>query len=74
MSYYYLILLELRQRYHDSPEVIAFQCRNPLHRAHAEMFRNDEDVQIVVHPSIGPSKQDDFDARIRGLEFSNQII
>ncbi|XP_055388549.1 uncharacterized protein LOC129617201 [Condylostylus longicornis] len=63
---------ELRERYCNMSDVLAFQCRNPLHRAHVEMFTRSlhdgptDNLQVVVHPSIGPSKQDDFDAKVRG--------
>lgn len=57
---------ELRRRYKNTNEILGFQCRNPLHRAHVEMFTHSHnDDKAVVHPSIGPSKQDDFDARVR---------
>eukprot|EP01134_Creolimax_fragrantissima_P004556 CFRG4556T1 len=52
--------------------LIAFQSRNPLHRAHATMFlRAHEmyDADVLVHPVIGPTKDDDIPATIRKLTY-----
>ncbi|CEM23116.1 unnamed protein product [Vitrella brassicaformis CCMP3155] len=58
----------LRAKFDGEKEVVVFQCRNPLHRAHVAMFTEvagDGEIPVVVHPTIGPSKDDDFEAAIR---------
>eukprot|EP00127_Corallochytrium_limacisporum_P004286 Clim_evm231s157 gene=Clim_evmTU231s157 len=58
---------ELRARNGDK-NVIAFQSRNPLHRAHVEMFIRvaaEYDAEVLVHPVIGPTKGDDVPATVR---------
>ena len=69
-------------------DVVAFQCRNPIHRAHYELFTNalkHENVSpnsvVLVHPTCGPTQQDDIPGKIRYLtykkleeEISNQKI
>ncbi len=59
--------------YHD---VVAFQCRNPIHRAHYELFTNalnSENVSsnsvVLVHPTCGPTQQDDIPGKIRYLTY-----
>lgn len=45
--------------------VIAFQTRNPIHRAHAELIRRaakEVDADILIHPTVGPTKKGDIDA------------
>jgi len=58
---------ETREKLKKAEEVVAFQCRNPLHKAHVAMFTDTAAAKIptVVHPAIGPSKDDDFDASVR---------
>jgi sulfate adenylyltransferase len=48
--------------------VVAFQTRNPMHRAHEEMTKRAmEDVggSLLLQPVIGPTKPGDIDYRIR---------
>ena len=43
-------------------KVVAFQTRNPLHRAHVEMtFRSIKKLQagLLLHPVVGPTKSGD---------------
>lgn len=48
--------------------IVAFQTRNPLHRAHVELIRRAArraDAQILLHPVIGVTKPGDVDAATR---------
>ena len=53
-------------------DVVAFQCRNPIHRAHYELFTRAltaENVSnkavVLVHPTCGPTQQDDIPGSVR---------
>lgn len=53
-------------------DVVAFQCRNPIHRAHYELFtralddpRVGEDGIVLVHPTCGPTQADDIPGDVR---------
>lgn len=53
-------------------DVVAFQCRNPIHRAHYELFTRalhasnvSADAVVLVHPTCGPTQQDDIPGEIR---------
>ena len=53
--------------------VVAFQTRNPLHRAHQELtFRAAKEAQanLLIHPVVGLTKPGDVDhfTRVRGYE------
>jgi len=53
--------------------VVAFQTRNPMHRAHVEMTRRaaDElDATLLLHPAVGRTKAGDIDhyTRVRCYE------
>ena len=44
-------------------DVVAFQCRNPIHRAHYELFTRALDdpmlrpgAVVLVHPTCGPTQ------------------
>jgi hypothetical protein len=46
-------------------DVVAFQCRNPVHRAHYELFTRALDADnvkpgsvVLVHPTCGPTQVD----------------
>lgn len=48
--------------------MVAFQCRNPIHKAHFEMFKRVAEstgMSVLIHPVIGPTKNDDFGAKSR---------
>ena len=48
----------------QSENVIAFQTRNPLHRAHEELTKRaikDLDGTLLVHPAVGMTKPGDVD-------------
>lgn len=53
-------------------DVVAFQCRNPIHRAHYELFIRAKDAPnvgegavVLVHPTMGPTQEDDISGLIR---------
>jgi len=63
---------EVRSSLPDDVDVVAFQCRNPVHRAHYELFTralDDENVGkdgvVLVHPTCGPTQADDIPGDVR---------
>lgn len=63
---------EVRETLPDDKDVVAFQCRNPVHRAHYELFTralDDENVGeggvVLVHPTCGPTQADDIPGDVR---------
>jgi sulfate adenylyltransferase len=45
-------------------KIVAFQTRNPLHRAHVEMTlraTQDQDTKLLIHPVVGMTKPGDVD-------------
>ena len=45
-------------------KVVAFQTRNPMHRAHKEIsFRaaTENGANLLLHPVVGPTKPGDID-------------
>jgi sulfate adenylyltransferase len=53
-------------------DVVAFQCRNPIHKAHYELFIRALDAPnvardgvVLVHPTMGPTQEDDIVGEIR---------
>jgi len=53
--------------------VVAFQTRNPMHRAHVELTRRaalDNDAKILIHPVVGRTSPGDVDyfSRVRCYE------
>jgi len=66
---------ELRSYFHKLgwKKIVAFQTRNPLHRAHQELtFRAAKEVQanLLIHPVVGMTKPGDVDhfTRVRCYE------
>ena len=63
---------ELRQHFDamgwgDKP-IVAFQTRNPMHRAHVELVKraaNNNDANILIHPVVGMTKPGDVDYHTR---------
>jgi sulfate adenylyltransferase len=56
----------------DGRDVLAFQCRNPIHRAHYELFIRaldapnvGKDAVCLVHPTCGPTQDDDIPGDVR---------
>ena len=63
---------EVRASLPDGEDVVAFQCRNPIHRAHYELFTRalhaqnvSENAVVLVHPTCGPTQQDDIPGSVR---------
>jgi len=60
---------EVRKELPKNTDVVVFQCRNPIHRAHYELFtraldaknvRQDKTPVVMVHPTCGPTQADDI--------------
>jgi len=54
--------------------VVAFQCRNPVHRAHFELFWRvqgmlTDPTMVLVHPTCGPTQSTDIQAATRFLTY-----
>ncbi|EIE21437.1 ATP sulfurylase [Coccomyxa subellipsoidea C-169] len=63
---------EVRATLPEGRDVLAFQCRNPIHRAHYELFIRALDAPNVspdsvclVHPTCGPTQDDDIPGIVR---------
>jgi len=63
---------EVRAELPSDKDVVAFQCRNPVHRAHYELFTRALDAPnvdsggvVMVHPTCGPTQADDIDGTVR---------
>jgi sulfate adenylyltransferase len=63
---------EVREELPDGVDVVAFQCRNPVHRAHYELFTRalddplvGKDGVVLVHPTCGPTQADDISGEVR---------
>jgi len=63
---------EVRALLPGNTDVVVFQCRNPVHRAHYELFTRALDAPNVrpnsvclVHPTCGPTQDDDIPGIVR---------
>ncbi|MFZ9216865.1 MAG: sulfate adenylyltransferase, partial [Vulcanococcus sp.] len=63
---------EVRANLPEGQDVVAFQCRNPIHRAHYELFTRALDATnvsdqgvVLVHPTCGPTQDDDISGEVR---------
>jgi len=66
---------QLRATLPANADVVAFQCRNPIHRAHYELFTRALDAPnvnehgngrvVLVHPTCGPTQADDIPGIVR---------
>jgi sulfate adenylyltransferase len=63
---------EVRTTLPAGQSVVAFQCRNPIHRAHYELFTRALDAAnvseqgvVLVHPTCGPTQDDDIAGEVR---------
>jgi len=62
----------VREKFGEERSLVAFQCRNPIHRAHASMFievSQEYSADVLVHPIVGPTKSDDFSAKVRKITY-----
>jgi ATP sulfurylase len=63
---------EVRATLPEGEDVVAFQCRNPIHRAHYELFTRalkadnvSDNAVCLVHPTCGPTQGDDIPGIVR---------
>ena len=63
---------EVRATLPPHQDVVAFQCRNPIHRAHYELFTRalhatnvSQGAVVLVHPTCGPTQDDDIAGAVR---------
>lgn len=63
---------QVRAELPEGVDVLAFQCRNPIHKAHYELFIRALDAPNVsknavclVHPTCGPTQDDDIPGIVR---------
>jgi sulfate adenylyltransferase len=63
---------QVRPQLPAGQDVVAFQCRNPVHRAHYELFTRSLDAPnvsagavVLVHPTVGPTQDDDIPGPVR---------
>jgi len=61
--------VEVRANLPQGVNVVAFQNRNPIHRAHFELLkcaqRDVADSILLVHPTCGPTQPGDIDGLVR---------
>ena len=63
---------QVRENLPPGEDVVAFQCRNPIHRAHYELFTRALEAKnvsqngvVLVHPTCGPTQEDDIPGSVR---------
>jgi len=63
---------QVRNNLPSGEDVVAFQCRNPIHRAHYELFTRaleannvSKNAVVLVHPTCGPTQEDDIPGSVR---------
>jgi len=63
---------QVRENLPYGEDVVAFQCRNPIHRAHYELFTRaleannvSQNGVVLVHPTCGPTQEDDIPGSVR---------
>ena len=63
---------QVRETLPHGEDVVAFQCRNPIHRAHYELFTRALQAPnvsaggvVLVHPTCGPTQEDDISGEVR---------
>ena len=62
----------VREQLPPDVDVVAFQCRNPVHRAHYELFTRALEAKevgpnavVLVHSTCGPTQPDDISGVVR---------
>jgi len=67
---------EVRATLPETGDIAVFQCRNPVHRAHYELFTRALDAAnvekgsiVLVHPTCGPTQADDISGAVRYLTY-----
>jgi sulfate adenylyltransferase len=61
---------QLRARFRELgwTRIVAFQTRNPMHRAHVELTKRaaaEADAGLLIHPAVGTTQPGDIDAHVR---------
>jgi len=64
---------EVRQLIEGYDDVVAFQCRNPLHQAHYNLAIrsldapnvNTDKALLLINPTCGPTQEDDISGEVR---------
>lgn len=65
---------EVRERLAGVEDIVAFQCRNPLHQAHynlaihsldADNVTNKDNAVVLINPTVGPTQEDDISGEVR---------
>lgn len=64
---------EVRQMLDGVQDVVAFQCRNPLHKAHYHLAMssldadnvNKDNALLLINPTCGPTQEDDIPGEVR---------
>ena len=63
---------EVRAALPPFADAVAFQCRNPIHRAHYELFTRAlhapnvrPGAVVLVHATMGPTQEDDIPGLVR---------
>jgi len=63
---------QVRENLPSGEDIVAFQCRNPIHRAHYELFTRaleannvSKNAVVLVHPTCGPTQEDDIPGSVR---------
>ena len=63
---------QVRASLPQAEDVVAFQCRNPIHRAHWELIVRSltapnvsSGAVVLVHPTVGPTQDDDIPGPVR---------
>lgn len=65
--------LEVREMIKEASDVVAFQCRNPLHQAHYNLAIRSLDADnvdkknslLLINPTCGPTQEDDISGEVR---------